>query len=631
MRSIEAETDMRHRHLSIITLALSLLFLPAGGGTRAFAAHGDNWNIPDEIRRLYKEAPSIAAYPDVKGVVWLNSFTYDLAPDGTMQKNHRFLMLSGQHRAGEDMAHVIPMPREEGASLVVKEAAWYNPMTGMKEGSLPLREISEDGIGRVLVEFPKETEGRVVALATQETYARKPYFDDALFLADEYPIWEQSVTLEIPDGMDLYWQGEGVREPSKRKASGREITSWTLMNQPIWQRPGIVDVKRPSLAFSLRKGLYPYLRSIQEVISKFQAPPPPSDLNLSDKGGPIRAGEDIDAFISKNLLAISGYPSRLMKARELPPVNGPWTPWEGTLIAGRWLEGMGYAVDVYWSQAVPISEDGPAALDSWAEPVLVVKAPGVRAKEIYYKAGQAVEFGKIPPSLRGSTIYRLNGSNLEKQDIPRGNASEHTLVQMWKLAMDEQGIARGTLEITATGSWVNVLGYGRVPRAEGLANSIAQDFIFNAPGLSLGSSTVKPIDSGYRMAFKVTASLGIVSGGGILMRVPAVVPRGIEEIGRAGERYSFRFPFTLEQSINISTPKGYKVIGSPPGEEKLGDPKVALLEESMIHWPKRGELEVAGKWTVRTQDVDEALSKVILNELDSYVRWSQTTLPLRKR
>lgn len=622
---------MRRKHLSIVLFILSLLTSLAGRADKLCAAETtEKWDIPGEIRRLYKEAPSIAAYPDVKGVVWLNSFTYDLASDGTMQKSHRFLMLCGQHRPGEDMSQTFPLPQEEGASLIVTEASWYNPMTGMKEGTLPVRKMSENGFDRMFIEFPKETEGRVIALATQETYAKKLYLDDALFLADAYPIWEQNITLEIPDGMDLYWQGEGVREPSKRKSAGREIITWTLMNQPIWQGAGIVDVKRPALVFSLRKGLSPYLRSMQEeILAKFQAPPLPTDLSIQDKGNLIKTGEAIAAYMSKKNLAIPGYTPQLMKTRSLMPTSGPWTPWEQTLIAGKWLENLGYFVDYYWNQEIPVSEDGPGALNTWAEPVLVIKSRGSKGKDVYYKTGQVVEFGKTPPSLCGTTLYRQNGSSVEKRSIPRGNASEHTLGQTWKLTLNEMGIATGTLEITATGAWVGVLGYGRTPSTEDLVDSISQHFIFNAPGLSLTSPTVKPLDSGYRIAFAVRAASGIVSGNGILMRVPMAVPRNLEEISGAGEKYTIRFPFTLEQNINIATPKGYRVVGTPP-VEKQGDSK-ALLEESMIHWPKRGELEAVGKWTVRAQDMDETLSKVVLSELNSYIRWSQTTMPLRKQ
>jgi len=140
---------------------------------------------------------------------------------------------------------------------------------------------------------------------------------------------------------------------------------------------------------------------------------------------------------------------------------------------------------------------------------------------------------------------------------------------------------------------------------------------------------VKLFDAGYRIGFSVRAALGIVSGNEMLMRVPAIVPRKLEEISAAGEKYSFRFPFTLEHNLNISTPRGYRVIGSPPAE-KQGDSK-AMLDMSMIHWPKRGQLEASGKWVLRAQNVDESFSKTVLSELNSFVRWSQTPLPLRKK
>lgn len=621
---------MKHRYLPVIAFFFSLLLFPGCRANSLPAAEAaEDWNIPEEIRRLYKEAPSIAAYPDVPGVVWLNSYKYDLTSGGTMRKNHKYLILCGQYRAGEDLARVIPVPRGDGASLVVTEASWYNPVTGMKEGTIPVKTESADGFDRIVVTFPKETEGRVVAIVTQETHMKKDYLDDLLFLVGQYPVWEQHIELNIPDGLDLFWQGEGVREPSRRKSSGREIIAWSVMNQPIWDGDGIVDTKRPSLVFSLRKGISYGLRSLQGELASSVRIPRPADLAVSDKTSLMKTGESIASYMLKKQLTIPGYAPRLLKARVSIPENGLWTPWEQTLIAKRWLESLGHTADLYWNLAAPIPEDGPAVLDSWAEPVLVIKSPNDKEKEFYYKADQSVEFGKTPPSLCGATIYRMNGANLEKRNIPKGNASDHTLAQTWKLALDESGIATGTLEILASGAWADLLGCGRAPSAEYLTDTLSRSFILNVPGLTLSLPTVRTFNAGYRIVFTVRAALGIVSGNRILMRVPAAVPKNLEEISTAGERYSIRFPFTLEQNLSISTPRGYRVIGTPP-IEKQGDSK-AMLDMSMVHWPKRGELEVAGKWVLRTQDIDESLSKTVLSELNSLVRWSQATLPLKKR
>ncbi len=624
---------MRRKYSFVIAVILFLFTLETGFVCTGFAAEkNDNWNISGEIRRLYKEAPSISAYPDARGVVWLNSFQYNLASDGTMEKTHRFLMLMGQHRPGDETTHVIPIPQDEGASLVVTEAAWYNPMTGMKEGTLPVKKSDESGFARMTIEFPREAEGRVVAVSTYETHPQKSYLDDALFLADAYPIWEQSITVDIPDGMDLYWQGVGVREPIRRKSVGRETTTWTLMNQPVWQDAGIVDTRRPYLVFSLRKGTTTYLRALQEAAGKFQAPPMPSDLEISDRNNLIKTGESIATYMTKKSLTVPGLAPQQMKTRSIVPTNGPWTPWEQTLIAGKWMESMGYPVEIYWRQLLPTPEDGPSASDIWAEPVLLFRTQNGssgKGREIFFEAGQATEFGKTAPSLCGTTVFRVNVGNVEKFNIPAGNAAEHILNQSWKLTLDEKGIATGSLEITVNGAWVDTLAYGRLPTPDNLVEAISRRFIFNTPGLTLSSPSVKQLNSGYRIIFAARSALGIVSGNDILMRVPSVVPQCLEEVSSAGEKYSLRFPFMLEQSVNIATPRGYRIVGALPAE-KQGDSK-ALLEESMNHWPKRGLLEATGKWTVRVQNIDETLSKVLLGQLNSYIRWSQTTLPLRKR
>jgi hypothetical protein len=89
-----------------------------------------------------------------------------------------------------------------------------------------------------------------------------------------------------------------------------------------------------------------------------------------------------------------------------------------------------------------------------------------------------------------------------------------------------------------------------------------------------------------------------------------------------------RFPFVLEINSLISTPKGYRALNLP-GKTQTGDSK-AMLEQSIVHWPKRALAEATCRWTVRGSDIDEYASSRIADQLARIAAWPEMTIPLRK-
>ena len=210
----------RRAFLSIAPFILAV-FLGIAAVSGAHAE--DKWNVRKDIERLRGEAPSLAAFPDASGVLWMRDLSYRLRADGTMEKSRRFLLLVGQNLIPSWASKTFAIPSEEGASLSVTEAAWYNPLTGKKEGSLEVRERTEQGQRFLDVMVPQEAAGRVAAIAIAEAYPTRYYLDDVLFLALDLPVWEQRVTVEVPTGKELFWWVDGVGNPSQNRNRGRII------------------------------------------------------------------------------------------------------------------------------------------------------------------------------------------------------------------------------------------------------------------------------------------------------------------------------------------------------------------------------------------------------------------------
>jgi hypothetical protein len=226
-------------------------------------------------------------------------------------------------------------------------------------------------------------------------------------------------------------------------------------------------------------------------------------------------------------------------------------------------------------------------------------------------------------------VYRYDGSDVQRIVLPRGTAADHTLTQQWRLSIDENGVASGTLDVTVTGGWMNVLFMGGGITSENAAEEIVKCLPFGVPGLSIKLSSLRALGNGLRLSFDARATLGIVSGGNILVRMPGGAPRLFADVPADGEGFSFSFPFVFEQSAEILIPKGYKAFALP-GKTQNGNSN-ASLDESIVYWEKSGRIEASSKWTVRSAAVDAPLSVRITDQIARAFAWSETTVPLRKK
>jgi hypothetical protein len=590
------------------------------------AGYDGTWNVAEEILRLRREVPSLGAFKGVSGLVWLSSYDYLLRPDGTMQKTRRYLvMLSDEGDAEGADSMVLPHPSGRGATLGILEAAWYDPETGERGGDLPSVVLGGDGVSATEVRFPPEARGRIAAIETAEEIPRRFFLDDVLPMAGDLPVWEQTVRVELPEGMSLYWEGAGIREPLRHKEGGVERVVWTVMNQPVWRSTGVLQEIRPTLIFSLQRGIMNGLKALSAPGGSFRIPPVPASV-ASGRSNLTKVGANLAEYLSARRLVLGGYePVEVRDGSNIPP-DGPWTTGERALIAEKWLQSLGWDARAYWSQKLPVGPDGPSSSSLWEQPVLRILQDGGR--ESFFCPGGTPDFGKLQPSLYGSVVYRVDGADLERPVLPWGSASDHTLTQMWRLGLDDMGIATGTLDLTVTGAWVGVMLGGADAGADGMAEAIAGNMEFGVPGLSMTPSSFRRAGSGYRFSFDVRAQLGIVSGNDMLMRLPGGRPRGFDGIPEGSGAFSFEFPFVFEQSAVISTPPGYRAL-MLPSDVQNGDSK-AMLTESIVHWTKSRRVEASAVWTVRSASVEESASGRVRGQLDLAVKWPETTIPLRK-
>lgn len=582
------------------------------------------WDTSTEIRRLNKEAPSIDGFSGAKALMWLRDSDFKMLTDGTMYDTRRSVVMMGEFIPADWKEMKLPVPY--GGTLDITEAAWYNPMTGLKEGELEvLDETLEGGAAVKVIKTPEAATGRAVVLIVNTTYSKRYGVDETIALAGPLPIWEQNVTIEAPEGRELYWMGKGLKNPVVTKESGSQVYKWNIMNQSAWHGEGFVEYKRPSVSFSFRKGIAKSLETMNETAAMVPTLPLPQAAAKLDK---TKAGIKLMEWIAAPARTLAGYPRNFVRPAGQIPAEGPWTPWEQTLILNKWLKQLGWTSTVWWQAVAELDNNAPSSTSLWVAPVLELDSSG--GKTVFYQAGQASAFGVTSPSIAGSHIYHSKGAGeYEHTPISAGGPSNHRLSLVWVLNLDENGRADGKLSVNVNGGWAELMSNGHIPTQSRLGEFLLARINFAIPGMSLTPTSVTPTNTGYKLEFDVKCAPGIVHGGNLLLRLPGGVPSRVSEMIDRESDYTFKFPFIIDQKIRMQMPGGYKMLQAPP-LKRLGEGTKAVLKESITHWPKKAQLIADSTWTVKNREIDAATVPLLKEELGACLRWPVLDIPFRK-
>ena len=341
------------------------------------------WDTPSEVRRLNKEAPSIEGFSGANAVIWLRNNKFAMLADGTMDNTRQLIAMIGE--SVPDSLKIMKMPVPADGSLEIQEAACYNPMTGMKETDLDVSdEVLDGGAAVKVIKISEAAAGRAVVIVTRTKHNKRYGVDETIEMAGPLPIWEQTVTVELPEGRQLYWLGRDVKDPVIEKTAGLQSYKWTVINQEPWNGEGFVVYKRPSLSFSFRKGIIQSLAAMENTAGMVPALPLPS---FAAKGDKTKAGVALMEWIASPSKTLTGYPRQWVRPADQIPEKGPWTPWEQTLILNKWLKKLGWECDIWWQAAEELNNNSPTSTSLWVAPVLELSASGGKKNTLPGRAG----------------------------------------------------------------------------------------------------------------------------------------------------------------------------------------------------------------------------------------------------
>ena len=225
-----------------------------------------------------------------------------------MENNRQTIILIGENIPETLKTIKLPVPAE--GSVEVLEASWYNPMTGLKEGTLNVRDEQLDGGALAKVIQPtNEVVGRAIVLNVKEVQKKRYGVDSTIEMAGILPVWEQVVTVETPEGLELNWIARDVKEPVIMKNKGTQSYKWQVMNQAPWAGKGFVVYKRPSLTFSSKKGVEQSLKEMKVLADSIPTLPFPIELSSNAE----KAGISLMEWMQIHHVPLTNYPSHWVR------------------------------------------------------------------------------------------------------------------------------------------------------------------------------------------------------------------------------------------------------------------------------------------------------------------------------
>ncbi len=595
-------------------ILLSLL-----GAAGALGAPAPEELLAKEVRRLAREVPPGGG--EGSGMVWQRRSEYELQADGSLVRRSRWIVELPSRGAEAWRLWDIPVPVGGKAELLA--SGLYDAQTGRPLAPLSVENDDEGGIASLRVRAPRH-DGAVVALEYLQVFPRRMNVDDVVWLALDLPQWEQVITVRVPQGSAFFWKGVEAPAPEVTDEGPWESYEWRVVNRPAWPGMGLLSQGRPVLTFSLRKGPREALTPL-DYLESLPLPEPKGAFARALRGANrIAAGKRLLGLMNGSSTLLEGAPWDAVRPGELISPEGPWTSWERVLLLRRWLEKVGWKATLWWIPVLDLGDDAPATARAWLRPVLELKPSG--GGEFFWDVGQNVAPGEVPSALWGATILRREGARVERRSMGKGALETHRFSVEWTLSLDQEGVARGSVDVTLRGGWVGIFAPQGVPEADAVKSQIRWPSGAGRPVLGEATRTVYPY--GYRFSFPVTVPLGIPGPGRVLVRFPGVDLPWTADLRCAAAPCALRFPFVFEQRFSLALPKGYRVLDLPKGGERG---RRVVLKETVRYREKYHE--VVGESRLLVKDV--RLGDPELAELESALaaeaRWGGHQIPLMKK
>jgi len=574
------------------------------------------WSVPGfaldiDLAAMTQQAPYFDSYPGTSGIVWYRSHDYSLLPDGKMQKISNWVVLARKDISSRWLNWSFPVL--PGGEVEKIEAGVYNPGTSRLIAPVLPEYESHKGMDIVKVKFPVLQDEFIIHISVNEIIPKDCKLDDFAYLAQDIPVWEQSFTVHVPAGTEIYYISRGAGEPARSSREGQERYKWTAVGTDPWTERSIARTERSFLAFSLRKGTRAISAALMALESA-KVPPVPSGLSSGsdNRNSQEVAGNMVDHLRSLPVL----HDLTEGVVRPEIPVKGPWTEWEKTIVLEKWLSASGLDVSVLWPSMVSIDENTPQTSGLISLPVLEINSSG--SSSTYYVPGRSFPSSIAFLSVADRFLYEVQGDTLQRRIISQGTPSENRITAIWDLALSEDGSVSGKVRLYSYSGW-NSIFFGDTEPNERDAERLLEDL---TGGVVSGDVVLKQKGTSYIINGEVHLPPAIMNVERALIRMPGLEVDELKEITGTEARVSF--PFMIKDEFNLSYPGKAELVALPSVSGEKGSN--SEIEVSLRSNSRKSTVTGSRVLTVRNTDLEQG---DLRGPLRRWAFWSEKTLPFK--
>ena len=515
---------------------------------------------PADIAKMTQECPNLDDYRGSPAVIWNRKQLYSQDPQGRMVKATSYVILCGPTARLGWLEDLLFAPA--GGTIELEQAAIFDPGTSRLLYTLDYDRDELKKHGRIDIKFPKIDDMYILAISFRQNYPEQNVLEDIAWISAEYPTWEGSIQVRISKSQELLFESSTNTPPTTQADDTFRRYGWFYFKQPANRGVmGMVESSDPYVVFSLSAGPLPIVEMMNDLSSRTWPSIPDEYV--------MRTGSERDqaiATIEKFWRSPSRLPSRgTWRSKAQMPAAGPWTTWEAAYLASAWLEKRGWKSEVWFEHVLPQSREAISCAAGLMHPVLQVTEPGAK-KSWYYIPGTPGEPGQMPPSLRGKAIYAAGNKKLRKKSIGGTQVEKNRLSLAWNLAVEPDCTVSGTLDVRVRNKWTEMF--------EGLADGRKDQLYMLLGGLEgwidpKAELDVTPLGStGFKVVMPVKARSGIEGKQGLMIGLPSIAPGPVERLKDVNSSAVLRFPFVVEQSYNVTIPKGFRAMSAPLKQEQ---------------------------------------------------------------
>jgi hypothetical protein len=592
---------------------------------RAFAAEPEDFDFTYDILSMIQLNPDFSTYPGSDGVIWLKQLDYGTGPHGGIQRKSLWILLGRKGLDPRWLSWNVPVP--EGGEAEILEASVYSPGSGEKvmNGIVKGGEIPGEGDKMRSVTFSDLPDEFILVVSYRELFPEKLSIEDLVWLSELLPVWESAIRVTVPAGHSFYYRSNADVVPRASNVDNRMVYQWREINTaavPFSLR----DEQRRYVVFSSREGREAAARSIKalETVPVPELPAAAGKMARKRLKDPIE-GKTAEAKTAEDFLKwLYEQPEIVLPEGSLRkiPAEAPWTPNEKLLLAYGWLKNTGLDVRLFWRLAYPPAANEPACAAMAETPVLVVN---LKKGSFYYTMEHPPRIGENSVSLWGQRVYSITpDGGFEERKISGSSASSNRLSLNFALALDKDGIMKGTLRIVERGAWRHFL-LPENPAEEALV-SLVKELFPRVPRYRDLTFTDSGNEHEIQMTLSETQVIKSTGGNNFLVSMPPLIPSWFKSLSSSPFPYTLRFPFVMEARFDLTLPDSTaNVILPTPGNRNAG--KIKYTESYKLG--KKKVMTAEARMTVGTTTVADENAADLNAVLQSWQAFMVRHLPVQ--